>query len=106
MTAKESKILANEVALRVVELLNARTPVAPMPPPCCARRLTVKQFAFVIERSEEYVRRRIRGRVIPRGFLDGPPYLIDTRALTQFGVGVDLARLRLLRMPDSDTNHA
>lgn len=65
------------------------------------RRLTVRQFAAVIERSEEYVRRRIRGRVIPRAYLDGPPYLINARALTQFGVDAGLASVRLAHLRDT-----
>lgn len=82
------------MAKRVLAALDARLNHAPVRLDI-ERRLTVKEFAFVIERSEEYVRRQIRGRVIPKELLDGPPYKINARAIKLFAVTPELAAARL-----------
>jgi hypothetical protein len=70
-----------------------------------ARRLTrlnIAQFAFCAQRSQEHIRRKIRGRVIPKNLVDGPPYLLDPKAFSIFGVSpeVALARLPLFTVPE------
>lgn len=59
-------------------------------------RLTVRQFAFCVQRCETVVRRWIRANVKGvRKFVAGPPYLIDPKALELFGVSVEIAKARL-----------
>jgi hypothetical protein len=96
LTPDEIDRIAAAVASKIAPVL-AACAKAEAPAPVNAtfsRRLTVEQFAFIIERSEEHVRRNIRGRVIPRADRDGPPYLIHSRALKLFGVTPELAAVR------------
>ncbi len=98
MTPEEIKILAEEIAVRVVAHLEFPRGIDSPPAPTFIRRLTVRQFANVIERGEEYVRRRIRARIIPRNEVNGPPFLIMPQALSRFGVDPELAMIRLAHL--------
>ena len=64
-------------------------------------RLTIAQFAFCAQRSHEHIRRKIRARIIPKTMFEGPPYLLDPKALALFGVSLEvaLARLALFTKP-------
>ena len=72
-------------------------------PAAAARKLTVEEFAVCIQRSTEFVRRKIRGRVIPKDCVQGKPYLIHAKALAAFGVTpvMAAARLRETKQPAS-----
>ena len=98
MTPEEIKILAEEIAIRVVANLEFPKRNDSPPAPVFIRRLTVRQFAAVIERGEEYVRRRIRARIIPSNEVHGPPFLIKPQALSRFGIDPELAMTRLAHL--------
>lgn len=87
-------LVAREVAaaLRIVNI-----PSAPTPPlaPAVLPMLTLADFAAVVGRHPEVIRRRIRGRRIPREMVDGPPYRLHPKALALFAVTPDIAADRL-----------
>ena len=98
MDANERRAFALEVADIVVAKLqpSGHTVRARRP------RLTVAQFAFCAQRCPEHIRRKIRGRVIPKSMFDGPPYLLDPKAFSFFGVDIEIAmeRLPLITAPE------
>lgn len=72
-------------------LLSSTAPAAPV-----SRKLTVEEFAYCIQRSPEFVRRKIRAAVIPRDCVEGKKlYLIHVRALEKFRVTPEMAAKRL-----------
>jgi len=83
LSVERSK-LADEVARKVIAILDQRTVVAPNP--VFTHRLTVEQFAICIERCEKHVLMKIRSGFIPKADRNGPPYKIHPRALLLFGV--------------------
>lgn len=85
---QESLLQIEAVVRRVVFGEQAGTKAAP-------RKLTVEEFAFCIQRSEEFVRRKIRAQVIPRNLVSGRPYLINAPALELFRVTPAMAAARL-----------
>lgn len=88
-----AKELAPLVATEVVARLGLTS--APVAVPTFSHRLTVPQFAACVQRGPEWVRLQIRSQVIPPNLLDGPPYLINPKALTKFGVTPEIAAERL-----------
>lgn len=98
LAARLAPLLAPLVARELAPFLRTLAPAQPQQTAGAGvlPRLTVEQFAFVIDRSQELVRRRIRGCVIPRADVSGPPYLIHPRALARFGVTPDIAAAKLV----------
>jgi len=99
LTPDEIDHIATAVASKLAPLLatraKAEAPASAPVPPTITHRLTVEQFAFIIERTAPHVREKIRLLRIPRADRDGPPYLIHPRALKLFGVSPELAATRL-----------
>jgi hypothetical protein len=91
-----AKCLAPMVAEQVIAKLSLPpTLSSPEAAPAVRQMLTVEQFAFCLNRSQEFVRRKIRGRVIPANFISGPPYQLHPSALKGFGVTPEIAAQRL-----------
>lgn len=72
--------------------------------PTIRQMLTVEEFAACIDRSTEFVRRKIRGQVIPAKDVSGPPYLIHPRALLIFRVTPEIASVRLADLAQKSAN--
>jgi len=111
MLPHDIEALAKSLAPMVAEQVVARLGLSPVSPsqavPAIRQMLTVDQFAAAISRSPELVRRKIRGQVIPRKDVSGPPYLIHPRALAHFGVTAEIAVARLTELESKQAqNHA
>lgn len=94
-------LIARELETLFSSNLRASIPAAPNNPPLSSvmlHRLSVQEFSVCIGRSAEFVRRRIRGRIIRKEFIDGPPYLIHPKALALFAVTPDIAAARLAEL--------
>lgn len=110
MLPQDIEALAKSLAPMVAEQIVARLGLSPALPsqaaPAIRQMLTVDQFAAAISRSSELVRRKIRGQVIPRKDVSGPPYLIHPRALALFGVTPEIAAARLTELESKQAqNH-
>lgn len=106
MTASDLDLLARRLAPLIARELAPLLRPVPIPsivavggvsevPTAILQRLRVDEFAFIVDRSPAVIRRKIRGRVIPRDLVSGPPYAIHPKALALFAVTPDIARARL-----------
>ena len=100
MSPKDRMALAMELAPLVAKAVVAQLSLtsassAPAAAPTIKQRLTVEQFAFCLDRSQEFVRRKIRGKTIPAELVSGPPYFLHPKALKLLGVTNDIAAARL-----------
>lgn len=93
LSVERSK-LAEEVA-KALWALQKNEQVAEPPVMTFSRRLTVKEFAHIIQRCEKHVLMKIRSEFIPKADRDGPPYKIHPRALLLFAVTLELGAARL-----------
>lgn len=100
MSGKDIEELAMRLAPMVADQVVAKLGLTPAPSvpavaPVLRQRLTVEQFAFIVERSVEVVRRKIRSQRIPKEWVHGPPYHLHPKALTKFAVTPEIATERL-----------